>query len=201
MDKEAIFRALMFLAFIALMCIRFYYQSRIYREKRKVQIREGGLSIIAGVVAALTAIVFGAEYLFSPGTFSFAYVLRYPDWLRWLGALLLFGGIALHAAALHHLGQSFHSLVVAKEQHVLVQSGPYRYIRHPIYAAYLLSYLAGGLLASNWVLTFVPVTADAILAAVRMPQEEEVMEEVFGEQYVEYKNRTGRLLPRLRAKM
>jgi protein-S-isoprenylcysteine O-methyltransferase Ste14 len=195
MDKEPLFRALMFLAFIALMCIRFYYQSRIYREKREVEIREGGVSLLAGAVAALTTIVFSAEYIFFPGTFAFAYALRYPDWLRWLGSLLLFGGIFLQGAALHHLGRSFHSLVVAKENQVLVESGPYHWIRHPIYTAYLVSYLAGGLLASNWVLTFVPVTADAILAAIRIPQEEKVMEELFGQRYVEYKSRTGRLLP------
>jgi len=196
MDREAVFRALMLLAFIVLMIVRFYYQSRIYREKRKVEIREGDLSILAGIVAGLTTIVFSAEYLFFRGTFSFAYWLRYPDWLRWLGALLLFGGIALHGVALHHLGRSFHSLVVAKQDHVLVESGPYRWIRHPIYAAYLVSYLAGGLLASNWVLTFVPVIAYAVLVAVRMPQEEKVLEELFGQEYVEYEKRTGRLLPK-----
>ncbi len=198
MEKETIFRALMFLSFIVLMCIRFYYQSRLYREKRKVEVKEGGLSIVAGAVAGLTTIVFGAEYLFFPDTFSFAYWLRYPDWLRWVGGLLLFGAIALHGAALHYLGQSFHSLVVAKEKHVLVERGPYHWIRHPIYAAYLVSYPAGGWLASNWVLTFVPVAAYAILVALRIPQEEKMLEEIFGQQYAGYKKRTGRLVPRLR---
>jgi protein-S-isoprenylcysteine O-methyltransferase Ste14 len=195
MGRETLFRTLMFVAFIALGAMRFYYQSRILREQRKVDVREGGLSILAGLIAALTAIVFGAEYIFYRGAFAFAYALRYPDWVRWLGALLLFGGLALQGAALHYLGQSFHSLVVTKENQVLVESGPYHWMRHPIYAAYLMSYLGGGLLASNWVLTFVPVAAYAVLAAIRMPQEEKVMEELFGQAYTEYKSRTGRLLP------
>jgi protein-S-isoprenylcysteine O-methyltransferase Ste14 len=100
--------------------------------------------------------------------------------------------------ALYHLGKSFHSLVVVKEDHVLVETGPYRWIRHPIYTAYLLSYPGGGLLASNWVLTVIPAAAYAILVAIRMGQEETSLEELYGQKYVEYKKRTGRLAPRVR---
>lgn len=44
----------------------------------------------------------------------------------------------------------------------------------------------------------VPVAAYAILVAIRVPQEEKVLEGVFGQQYAEYKKRTGGLVPRLR---
>jgi len=195
--NENIFRTLFALAFLAMMAIRLYYQSKVLRQEGAIEVREGWLSLVAGGIAALTSIVFGAEYLFSPGLFSFAYVLRYPLWLRWLGALLLAGGITLLGAAHHHLGKSFHSLVVSKEHQVLVTSGPYRWIRHPIYTAYLINYLGGGLLSSNIVLTFVPVCMDALLVAIRMGREEEVLRERFGWDYVEYAARTGRLVPRV----
>jgi len=198
MGRESIFRVLFILAFIALMAIRLYYQSRVLREKREIAIREGSVSIIAGIVAALTAIVFGAEYIFFPGAFSFAYLLHYPDWLRWLGGFVLAGGMALQGVSLHHLGKSFHSLVVAKENQVLVETGPYRWIRHPIYAAFLMSHVGGGLLSSNWVLTFVPAAMYAVLVAMRMGKEEQVMEGLFGQKYTEYKERTGRLVPRIK---
>ena len=197
MGNENIFRTLFALAFLAMMAIRLYYQSKVLRQEGAIEVREGWLSLVAGGIAALTSIVFGAEYLFSPGLFSFAYVLRYPLWLRWLGALLLAGGITLLGAAHHHLGKSFHSLVVSKEHQVLVTSGPYRWIRHPIYTAYLMNYLGGGLLSSNVVLTIVPVCMDALLVAIRMGREEEVLRERFGWDYVEYAARTGRLVPRV----
>jgi protein-S-isoprenylcysteine O-methyltransferase Ste14 len=196
-DKETAYRALFILAFIAMMAIRIYYQSKVLRDRREIEIREDPLSLVAASIAALTTIVFGAEYIFAPGVFSFAYALRYPDGVRWLGAALLAGGIALLGLAHHHLGRSFHSLVVAKENQTLVETGPYRWIRHPIYTAYLMSYLGGGLLAGNWVLTVVPVTLYAVLVARRLVREEEVMKEQFGQAYVEYEKRTGRLLPRL----
>jgi protein-S-isoprenylcysteine O-methyltransferase Ste14 len=201
MDREIIFRSLFILAFIAMTAIRFYYQSKIIRDKRRIEIKEGSISLIAGSIAALTTIVFGVEYIFFPGFFSFAYVLRYPDWIRWLGGFVLTGGITLLGVSHHHLGKSFHSLIVSKENQVLVETGPYRWIRHPIYTAYLMNYVWGGLLSGNVVLTVVPVTMYAILVVIRMGQEEKVMEELFGQKYIEYEERTGRLLPRIKMKL
>lgn len=126
MNSESIFRLLFALSFIAMATIRVCFQSKVLSDKRRIEIKEDSLSLIAGSIAALTAIVFGAEYLFCPGLFSFAYILHFPDWLRWLGALALAGGITLLGLSHHHLGRSFHSLVVSKEEHVLVKTGPYR---------------------------------------------------------------------------
>jgi protein-S-isoprenylcysteine O-methyltransferase Ste14 len=200
MDKEMIFRSIMVLAVIAMMAIRVTYQSKILRDKREVKIREGSLSLIAGGIAALTNFVFGIEYIFFPGSFKFAYIINYPDWLRWMGVFLLAAGILLLGLAHHHLGKNFNSLIVQKEGQVLVETGPYRWLRHPIYTAFLMNYLSGGLLASNIVLTVVPVTMYAILVAIRLGQEEKVLEDLFGQKYIEYEGRTGRLLPRLKKK-
>lgn len=197
MNTELIFRTLFILAFILMTGIRVYYQSKVLRDKGKIEIRESNLSLIAGGLAALTTIVFGTEYIFFTGYFSFAYILPYPDWLRWLGALVLAGGITILGVAHHHLGRSFHSLVVSKENQELVETGPYRWIRHPIYTAYLMSYIGGGLLSSNLILTIVPVTMYMILVAIRMGKEEAVMKERFGHNYVKYMNRTGRLVPQI----
>lgn len=198
MNNEIIFRALFVLAFILMTGIRVYYQSKVLHDKGKIEFKEGSLSLIAGSIAALTTIAFGAEYIFFPGYFSFAYVLRYPDWLRWLGAFVLASGITILWMAHHHLGKSFYSLVVSKEHQVLVETGPYRLIRHPIYTAYLMNYIGGGLLSSNLILTIVPVTMYAILVAIRMGKEETVLRERFGQKYVEYMKRTGGLVPRIK---
>jgi protein-S-isoprenylcysteine O-methyltransferase Ste14 len=157
MIPEIVYRILMIVAFIAMFGIRIYFQSKVLHEKREIKIQENKLSLISGGIAAITTMVFGAEYLFFQGAFGFTYLLDYPDWLCWLGVVLLAVGITLLGLAHYHLGKSFNSLVVTKEQHQLVTSGPYRWIRHPICTAYLINYVGGGLLASNLVLTFVPV--------------------------------------------
>ena len=197
MNKDTIFKTLFIVASVAMMVVRIYYQSKVFREKGKVEVKESPFSLIAGSVAALTTIVFGIEYIFFHGFFSFTYVLIYPDWLRWLGGLMLGGGIVLLGVSHHYLGKSFHSLVVSKEDHILVESGPYRWIRHPIYLAYFMSYAGGGLLSSNLILTIVPASLYAVLVYLRMGKEEQVMIDQFGRRYTEYMKRTGRLLPRI----
>jgi len=194
---EMVFRILFMLSFIAMLTIRIYFQSKVLHERRKIDLREGPHSLAAGCVAALVTIVFGAEYIFSGGFFGFAYVLPYPMWLRWCGVLTLAGGITLLAAAHAHLGKSFHSLVVAKEDHIFVDSGPYRLIRHPIYSAYIMNYVGGGLLSGNLVLTFVPALFFGLLVATRLGREEQLLIDEFGPRYISYMQRTNRLIPRI----
>jgi len=196
MNNEIIFRVVIFVSFLALTAIRIYYQKQVLADERKIDFKEGPISLAAGSIAALAMIVFGVEYIFFRGAFSFAYPLLFPAWLRWSGVALLAGGILLLQQVHHHLGKSFHSLVVSKEDHQLVQTGPYYYIRHPMYTAYLINYVAAGLIASNIVLAVVPPLMYAILVAIRLKKEEEVMIGEFGEEYIEYKKHTGALLPK-----
>ncbi len=194
---ETIFRILFTLSFVAMMAIRIYFQSKVLHDRRRMDFREEPFSLAAGCVAALVTIVFGAEYIIAPGFFAFAYALPFPAGMRWLGALMLAGGIGLLAASHVHLGRSFHSLVGAKEDHEFVDSGPYHWIRHPIYTAYTMSYVGGGLLASNWVLTFVPILMFGLLVASRIGREERLLIDEFGDRYEAYMRHTGRLFPRL----
>jgi protein-S-isoprenylcysteine O-methyltransferase Ste14 len=200
MDRESLYKMLFVLAFIAIMIIRLYYQSKILREKREIKVREDIIGLISGIIAALTTIIFGVEYIFFQGAFSFAYILRYPDLIRLFGGILLVVGISLLGISHHHLGKSFHSLMVLKENHELIETGPYRFIRHPIYSAFLLSYFGGGLISSNWILTFVPMITYAIMVTIRMGKEEKILEEEFGQRYIDYEKRTGILFFKIRGR-
>jgi protein-S-isoprenylcysteine O-methyltransferase Ste14 len=124
MNDEKLFRLLYTTAAIFMFAIRIYYQNRIKSIQSGTRERGSRLHLIPGSFAALVTIVFGFEYIFAPGTFEFAYLIEYPTWLRWVGALMLAVGISLLWSAHHSLGMSFHSLVVQKEDQELVQSGP-----------------------------------------------------------------------------
>jgi protein-S-isoprenylcysteine O-methyltransferase Ste14 len=81
-----------------------------------------------------------------------------------------------------------------KEQPELVTSGPYAYIRHPIYTGLILAMLGSAIgLNVFCVLMLIPVGAYFILSA---RQEESVMLQQFPEQYAAYMARTGMLVPR-----
>jgi protein-S-isoprenylcysteine O-methyltransferase Ste14 len=177
--------------------IRIHFQSKVLHDEREIRIEENKWSLIAGSVAALTSLIFGAEYIFFPGTFAYIYIFRYPDWLRWLGVVLLLTGIMLLWQSHLHLGKSFYSLVVSKEGHKLVTTGPYYWIRYPIYTAYLMNYLAGGLVASNWVLTLIPTTFFSLMILNRIPREEALLKKEFGQEYLDLEKWTGLLMPRI----
>jgi len=100
--------------------------------------------------------------------------------------------------ALHHLGPFWSLDACLRANHQLVQTGPYRWLRHPIYTAF-----AGMVLATNATLASAPVAAVSLALFVagtelRIRNEEKVLLERFGEQYRAYRNRSYAWLPPLR---
>ena len=82
-----------------------------------------------------------------------------------------------------------------REDHALIESGPYRYVRHPVYAGYLALLLGSGAASLNvclWLLS--PVSLIGIL--IQAASEEQLLGERFGQDYERYVRRTGRLVPR-----
>lgn len=200
MNTLRIYRFLFIISAIVMTAVRITYQKKNLSERQQESIKGNPLALIPGAIAALTTIIFGIEYIFAPGTFKFAYVLKYPDWIRWVGLVMLFLGNALLWSAHYHLGRSFSSFIAFKEQQEFIETGPYRYIRHPIYTAYVFSYLGGGLLASNLILTFVPPICFVVMVALRIHEEETMLITEFGESYVSYMKRTDRFFPSFRKK-
>lgn len=118
-----------------------------------------------------------------------------PDWLRWIGVALGAISIAFYAWSRATLGKAWSSELRTGENHYLVTTGPYAHIRHPIYLA-LMGFLTGtALIASNF-LFFAVALASVLDLGFRIPKEELMMTERFGEQYKAYVRKTGRLLPK-----
>jgi protein-S-isoprenylcysteine O-methyltransferase Ste14 len=149
MDINVVFRIIILISAVIIGVIRVYFQPKISRDASKFRFQEGPVSLIFGGMAAIVNTVFGAECIFFPGAFAFAYAVPCPEIVRWIGVGILVAGIVVLGTAHYHLGLSFSSFVGSKEEHRLVQSGPYRRIRHPIHPAYLLSCIGGGLAAGN----------------------------------------------------
>ena len=177
------------------MVIRVYYQKKVLPEREHTTIKGNQIKLIPGALAALISIIFSLEYIFAPGTFRFAYSLDYPDWLRVLGLLLLLVGITLLGVAHHNLDRSFSSFVALKKEQTFIDTGPYRFIRHPIYTAYFMNYVGGGLLASNVILTIVPTLFFVLMIKLRVGEEEAMLVEEFGDEYLTYMKRTKRYFP------
>lgn len=82
-------------------------------------------------------------------------------------------------------------------KHALVTQGIYRHMRHPIYAAQWLWGIAQPLLLQNWIAGLAGLVSFLPVYLYRVPREEQMMLEHFGEEYRSYMGRTGRIIPRL----
>jgi protein-S-isoprenylcysteine O-methyltransferase Ste14 len=143
-----------------------------------------------------------AEFAF--GVMPFAYVLfKVPAFANypWYPPFVVVGTLVFAAAiwviyrSHKDLGRSFSTTLEIRPQHELVTSGIYRYVRHPIYLAFSLWGLAQAFLLPNWAVAVSGPIILAILFSIRIPREEQMMIDTFGDDYRVYMSRTARFVP------
>jgi protein-S-isoprenylcysteine O-methyltransferase Ste14 len=122
-----------------------------------------------------------------------------PFWQRteftfWLGVALLLAGFGITIWARRILGRNWSGTVTIKENHELIQSGPYGFVRHPIYTGLLLAFFGSAVSLGEWrgLLAFVLVL---IAFRIKLGIEERWMTELFGPAYAEYRKRVRMLVP------
>jgi protein-S-isoprenylcysteine O-methyltransferase len=126
-----------------------------------------------------------------------AQYLRYFEYqhgagVGWLGVILCVAGIAFAIWARVHLGRNWSGTPSIKEGHELITSGPYRFVRHPIYTGMLVA-LIGSALVNGIDLIILLIFGAMFLW--RIPIEERYMMQTFPDQYPEYIKRTKKLIP------
>jgi len=155
-----------------------------------------GLLVAVPLRLLLVASVVGmVVYLVNPARMAWS-TIPLPLWMRWLGFPVGLCAIFLVHWVLKSLGQNFSTSLTIKEKQTLVTHGPYRRVRHPMYTAFILLWVAFLLLSANWFIGFTGIVAFVWTTVIRTPKEEEMMFDRFGEEYLAYKQRTGRYLPR-----
>jgi len=122
--------------------------------------------------------------------------LPVEDWIVWSGIALTSLGVALAIWARYSIGQYWSARVTLKEGHRVIRSGPYAWVRHPIYTGMLLAAMGTALVIGEWrgVLAVVVMWAAHYRKALR---EEALLTRELGEEYVSYRRSTGFLFPRL----
>ena len=113
------------------------------------------------------------------------------------GVLLLISGLWLFWRSHADLGRNWSVTLEIRKDHKLVTSGVYQTIRHPMYSAILLISAAQVFLIHNWIAGFSSLVAFALLCLFRIPHEEAMMREQFGEEYNAYSRNSGRIFPKL----
>lgn len=112
-----------------------------------------------------------------------------------LGICFMLMGVALRWYSASVLGKYFTFDVAIQSGQVLIEAGPYRYIRHPSYSGALLTLLGFGLALGNWAGLAAALFCLGFAYAYRIPVEESALALALGETYKQYVKRTWRLVP------
>jgi protein-S-isoprenylcysteine O-methyltransferase Ste14 len=164
-------------------------------QSKKTQKRESLPSRLSYTIIAWAA----GTLLFSPrglGNWGHATIVPYHAWMDWLAVAITALGFALTLWARAILGGNWSSSVTIKVTHELIRSGPYRWVRHPIYTGLIVA-MAGTSIARDQWRGVVAVFLLWIAFTVKRLKEEQFMRQTFGPQYAEYAQTTGAIFPRL----
>jgi len=112
-----------------------------------------------------------------------------------LGVGLFIAGLVLRWMAIIHLGRYFTVDVAIAEDHRLIESGPYRFVRHPSYSGALLAFAGFGICLGNWISLLVLIVPISWAFLRRIEIEESVLMQALGDTYAAYSRRTRRLVP------
>jgi len=193
--NENIFRILAAVILFTGVGISSYYRRKADKDtgekiSRKV---DGSIMMniikIGGLILWLSPLV----YLINPFWMAWSKI-GLPESVRWLGVgigiLCTLGIYWLFSS----IGSGITPTSATRQQHQLITTGPYRWVRHPLYTVGSSMFISFGMMADNWFIAMLGVLA-FIGMAIRTPKEEANLIEKFGDEYREYMKTTGRFLP------
>lgn len=140
-------------------------------------------------------------WTFIPSFMKWA-AIPFPVWVRWVGLALGLLAIVInawsHRTLNQKLSEDFDPALRLLKVPALVTEGPYARMRHPIYLAFLLMQIAVLFLTSNWFIGLCGIAIIISVIAIRVPEEERMLIEQFGDEYRNYIKHTGSLFPKIR---
>jgi protein-S-isoprenylcysteine O-methyltransferase Ste14 len=202
MIEDTVYRIAFLALLIALLCMRVYFMVKVRRSGERILpdhqavAREGGRGVFILRIVLFVALLAFLVMYFTGAAWIDAFSYPLPAGLRWAGFALGIIAVFFWSWAQIHLDTQWSAQLQLKKDHHLVTTGPYTYVRHPLYVGMMGWSLSVALLTANWI--FVAVCVLSIVGVVwRIPKEEQMMIEAFGDEYKAYLQRTGRYFPKL----
>ena len=174
--------------------IRIIY-TRVYKRKSAKDDRK---TVTDAILISLP----GIGMFVLPIIFTVTNWLDFADYLLpaetgWIGVVLFLVMLWLLWRSHYDLGLNWTPTMEIMDNHALITGGVYQYIRHPMYAAHLVWGIAQPLLLHNWIAGFSMIITLIPGLLYRIPREEQMMFEHFGERYRSYSETTYRIFPYL----
>lgn len=195
--NENIFRILAAVILITGVGISTYFRRKADRETGEKLSRKADGNVMMTIIRVFGLVLWMSPlvYLINPGWMAWS-KMEAPESVRWLGVgigtLCVFGIYWLFSS----IGTGITPVSATRKEHKLSTSGPYRWVRHPLYTIGSSFIISFGMMADNWFIILLGILA-FIAMAIRTPKEEANLIEKFGDEYREYMKNTGRFLPKL----
>lgn len=139
---------------------------------------------------AAVALAFAGPYMFPAARIALPAAPVF-----WLAMILFWAGTILYPWAILTLGAFFRTSVQLLEGQRLITRGPYRYLRHPAYAAGVLVFSGIGLAMGNWFSFAESILLVLLAYAFRIRVEERALDEHFGAEFEAHRRRTWAMIP------
>ncbi len=201
MNSEPLFRILFWILILGVLLMRIVFTlkvrlagERVLPDRAAVK-REGIAAFLVRVIGGFLVVGLLAAYAIQPAWLA-VLSIPIPGIIRWAGFILGLVGLGLWIWAQIALGKEWSPQLQLREKHRLITTGPYARMRHPLYSGMIL--WTGGLvlLTANWIFVVLAVLVCSFFVA-RVPREEQMMIDEFGDEYREYMKRTGRVFPKI----
>ena len=177
-------------------CTYRHEEAAQYRATSHDHLRILGFDVKIGSTAlTIGAFVVFAVFPFWSATWATGRV-ELPTAVRVLLVVAMVAAIALRYRAMRELGAFFSRTLNVRVGQRIVRTGPFRYLRHPGYAANMLLYFSAALaIGQNWVGLAITVVSFALIWSMRISREESMMLLVFKDEYAAYASDTARIIP------
>lgn len=164
-----------------------------YKKTEKITSKKPSREKFLVFLATVGMMVMPVIYVFTSWLNSFS--INLLEWARWSGVVVFGFYLFLFWWVHKTLGTNWSPVLEIRKDHKLITEGPYKYVRHPMYTCMWLGVAGFWLISSNWVVGIVALVTWSILYFIRLPDEEKMMIEEFGDQYKDYMRRTKRIIP------
>lgn len=182
-------------AIVAEMVIR----APINKERKKEKMQEQRVSSQEKYLLLLLLFgMFIVPLIYSASTWLDFANYTLPAWAGWAGVMFIVLALIVFWRAHVDLKTNWSPSLEIREKHELITRGIYGYIRHPMYASQWLWVIAQPLLLQNWLAGWLNLFIFIIFYFLRVRAEEKLMIDTFGEQYREYMQKVGAVLPKLK---
>jgi protein-S-isoprenylcysteine O-methyltransferase Ste14 len=197
MDNELVFRINLGAIFFLLSSIRLYYTVTAVKSGSSFSVSQVvSLRALLGLFLYVFILLSAFVYILAPSWLAWA-ALPLPPALRWFGVGIGIGSVFLLFGVHRTLGRNFAAPGVIQSRQTLITTGPYHWVRHPMYVTFFTISVTVALVTTNWIIIIMCLLFGVLLPSVIQIEEQTLLEK-FGDEYREYMQRTRRFLPRLR---